>query len=99
MLELLGPALAWGSADRQGTVNRAPSAMAAVGCGQCLGPMEASWLPSEWLAVLVRQTGLCVCDTCVASGEGAVALSHGTEAFPARLELLQGQLLAVKSIK
>lgn len=62
--------------------------MAAVGCGQCLGPMKPPLLSREWLAGLARQTGLsgaeCVCDTCVASGEGAVALSHGTEAAPGK---------------
>lgn len=53
MLELLGPALAWGSADRHGTVNRAPLCNGSV-WGQWMPPL----LPSEWLAVLVRQTGL-----------------------------------------
>lgn len=84
-------------------MNTAPLCNGSSWLCQCLGPMKPPLLPSERLAVLARQTGLCgaecVCDTRVASGEGAVALSHGTEASPARLVLLQGQLLAVKSIK
>lgn len=77
---------AWGSPERCGISDRAPrhSGMAAVGSASVW--VNGTFPSARWVAVSAGRAGGCVglavCDLCGASGEGAVAVSHGTEAAP-----------------
>lgn len=75
-----GLGLSWQTWDQWTELHR-HSGMAAVGCSQCLGQMECS--PTALMAVSAGEAERGAWGwVCVASGEGAVAVSHATEAAP-----------------